>query len=47
MAKISRKSKENHVVQFPKLNVFVCQKSILRHITFKILKIEFKFKYAR
>ena len=31
MAKILRKSEENHKAQFPKVSVFVGQKSILRH----------------
>ena len=31
MAKILSKYYENHKAQFPKLNVFVGQKSILRH----------------
>ena len=31
MALILRKSQENHEAQFPKLNVIIGQKSILRH----------------
>ena len=46
MAKISRKSQENHnEAQFPKLSVFVGQKNrYFVIIAFKMLKLELKFE---
>ena len=38
MAKISRKSKENHKAQFPKCDIFAGQNSILRHYNIQNLK---------
>ena len=46
MGKILRKSYENHKAQFPKLSVFIGQNRYFVIITFKILKMEFKFNYT-
>jgi len=47
MARMSRKSLKSHKAQFLKLSVLVGQKSKLRHIVSKVLKIEFIFEYTR
>ena len=44
MAKILRKSYENNDPQFPKLSVFLAKNRYFITITFKILKMEFKFE---
>ena len=38
MVKILRKSSENHEAQFPKLSVFIGQKSIFRHYCIQNVK---------
>ena len=47
MAKILRTSYENHKAQFPKLCVFVGQKSLLHHYESQNVKIEFKFEFTQ
>ena len=43
---IERKSKGNHEAQIPKKRVFVGKNRYYVIITFKMLEIEFKFKYT-
>ena len=47
MAKILRKSQENHKAQFPELNVLLAKNRHYVIITFKMLKTDFKSKYKR
>ena len=44
MVKILSKFLKNHEAQVPKFSVFIGQKSIFRRYSFKVLKMEFKFK---
>ena len=41
------KSSENHEAQFPKLSVFVCQKSIFRHCCFQYVKDRIQIRVYR
>ena len=45
MAKILRKSYENHKAQFPKLSLLLAKNQYFVILAFKMLKLEFKFKY--
>ena len=47
MAKLLRKSYENHKDQFLNQNNFLSQNSILRHYPFKMLKVVFTFEFTR
>ena len=47
MAKILRKSEENHKAEFPKLSVFVAKNRYYVIFTFKMLNMELKFEHTR